>query len=81
VKGVAFTTPRSRLMDSIQAELDRALAKLPEGTNGAVVGIATSTGVNAAVVTRLGRGWDVAAWVGKSWGEPVAGGALVRKTW
>ena len=79
--GVQFKTPPSQFMQTIQAELDRSLAALPAGAQGALVGIATAAGVNAAIVTRVGPGWDVAAWIGKSWGEPVVGGALVRKTW
>lgn len=79
--GVQFRTPPSGLLTSIRAELDKSLAALPTNATGALVGVATERGVNAAIVTRLGTGWDVAAWIGKSWGEPISGGATVRKVW
>jgi hypothetical protein len=65
----------------VEAQIGRALAALPADAKGALVGIATAEGVNAAVVTRVGAGWDVAVWIGKSWSAPAVGGAVVRKTW
>lgn len=80
--GVAFNAPPEEQMPSIRAALDRAVAELPEGANGALVGVATPRGANAAIVARSGNRWQVAAWIGKTWDAPqVDGGVRVMKTW
>lgn len=80
-KGVAFNAPPEDLVPSIRASLDKAIATLPPGANGALVGIATERGVNAAVVAKGDHGWQVSAWIGKTWSGPVEAGARVMKTW
>lgn len=80
--GVAFNAPPEEQLPSIRAALDRAIAELPAGANGALVGVATPRGANAAIVARTEHGWQVAAWIGKTWMTPqVDGGVRVMKTW
>jgi hypothetical protein len=80
-KGVVFTTPPEVLLPSIHASIAHAIASLPPEAHGALVGVATEAGVNAAIVAKLDDDWEVMAWIGKSWRGPIAGGAQVMKTW
>ena len=79
--GVAFTQPPDHLIPDISASIQRALATLPQGKSGALVGVATTSGVNAAVVARINDTWTVQAWIGKTWTGPVTGGAQILATW
>lgn len=73
--------PARVISDSIKAAVDRTLGELPPGTHGAIVGIATDKGVNLAIAHRSDHGWEVAAYIGKTWTGPIEGGAFVKKTW
>ncbi len=80
--GVAFREPPVALQPSIRAAIADAVAAIPPGRSGALVGIATEKGWNAAVVSKLGADWEVQAWVGKDWSAPgVSYGTVVRKSW
>lgn len=79
--GVAFNQPPALLIPDISASIAKAVAALPQGKSGAIVGVATTTGVNAAVIARLDDTWSVQAWVGKDWGKSVTGGAQILATW
>lgn len=80
-KGVAFSAPGPELVPSITASIRRAVESLPAGSRGAIVGVATQDGVNAAIVARFDHGWDVQAWVGKRWAGPLEAGVQVQKVW
>jgi len=54
---------------------------LPQGKSGALVGVATTSGVNAAVVARINDTWTVMAFIGKTWQGPITGGAQILATW
>ncbi len=62
------------------AELSKGL---PRGATGGIVGVATDSGMNAAVVHRVGRSrhFEVATWIGKEWGSKVTGGGAVNVAW
>lgn len=79
--GVAIVTqPNVSIAASIQSAVRQTLGELPEDAKGAIVGVATKRGVNIAVAYKLDKGWDVAAWVGKSgWDQPIEGGVVVQK--
>jgi len=79
--GVVFNQPPDHLIPDISASIQRAVAALPQGKSGAIVGVATDAGVNAAVVAKLNETWTVQAWVGKTWGGSVTGGAQILATW
>jgi hypothetical protein len=84
MKGVAFNDPPEVLLPSIMDALTDTLAQLPPDKQGALVGLVTETGVNAAVVSRLPQGWAVQAWIGKRWIDGDGGlgvGASVMRTW
>lgn len=82
---VQFVAPPAKLLPDLRASITTALATLAPTERGALVVVGTTTpdGVkfNAAVVARVGDGWAVQGWIGKSWGQSVEGGAVVMKTW
>lgn len=80
-KGIAFVAPPPHLLADAQKVIDGIAKQLPKGTNGAVIGVATENGWNAAIVHRAGDRFQVAGWLGKDWSAPVTGGAAVRMTW
>lgn len=66
----------------LKSEVHRVLAEIPEGKNGAFVGVATESGMNIVVAHRVNDHWTVAGWFGKSgWSQPISGGAFVKGTW
>lgn len=79
--GVAVVhQPEVSIAQSIQTAVKKSLGELPPDAKGAIVGVATARGVNIAVAYKLDKGWDVAAWVGKSgWDQPIEGGVVVQK--
>lgn len=81
VPGVAFTPPPASLMAQASQILESSLAQLPPDAKGAIVGIATTAGWNAAVVHRIGNDFAIAAWLGKSWQGGLTGGTAIRATW
>lgn len=80
-KGVAWAAPPSHLFAEASALVDQMTAQLPADVQGAVIGIATAQGWNAAVVHRVGESFTVASWIGKSWHSELTGGAAVRVVW
>lgn len=80
-KGVAFTAPPTRLLADATKALEASLAMLPPDAQGAVIGLATDTGWNAAVVHKVHQQWTVGAWVGKDWGTGITGGGVIRGSW
>ena len=79
--GVAMNPPPLEHLPSITAAIEQATATLAPGARGGLVAIATTAGVNLAVVQKIGDRGSVVAWVGKSWGAPLAGGVAWRQTW
>lgn len=79
VKGVAFTPPPAERLGAISRAIDDAFKQVPEGARGALIAVANEKGANAVLVTKGPHGFDVQAWIGKSWGGSLEYGAAVRK--
>ena len=79
LKGVSFTPPPPERIGVISRAIDDAFKEIPPDASGAIIGIANEKGVNAVLVTRGPKGFDVQAWIGKSWGGSLEYGAAVRK--
>ena len=73
--GVAMSSPPEILLPSITAAVKKAATAIPDGKHGALVGVVCPTGVNLAVVSRLGDSVTVTAWLGKSWNAKAPGAA------
>lgn len=80
-KGVAMNQPPATLLESISKQVKEAVDTLPPGSNGAIVGVATTTGINLAVVSKLGEHVTIVGWAGRSWGQPMDKGAAVQVYW
>lgn len=78
-KGVAFNPPPAERIGVISKAIDDAFAQIPADARGALIAVANEKGVNAALVTRGPKGFDVQTWIGKSWGGSLEYGAAVRK--
>lgn len=80
-KGVAYVEPSPDHIPGLMASINSAFATLPRDAHGALVGIATDHGANAALVVRVGDTIKVETWIGKSWGSPKPSyGVAVMKT-
>ena len=82
-KGVAMNAPPAAILGDVSKMVADAVSALPVGSRGALVGIATTNAsggvnVNLALATKVGEKVTVIAWAGKSWGQPIAGGAAVQ---
>lgn len=81
-KGVALNPPPGPILAQATELVRDAMAQVPPDKKGALVAIATKQGdavnVNLALAVRAGNHVEVVSWLGRSWGEPVAGGAAVR---
>lgn len=82
-KGVELNAPPPHLFRDISASMEAFAATLKPGEQGGLVGIATTKGVQIAVVQKVGGAGTVVAWVGKSsgWGEPLDAGLAWKLTW
>jgi hypothetical protein len=80
-KGVALNPPPPHLFRDISESVDKFAQTLKADEHGGFVGIATTKGMNIAVVQRINQHSTVVAYVGKSWGEPIEGGLMWKLTW
>lgn len=85
-KGVAMNPPPASILANVNHLVSAAMSGVPEDGRGQLVGIATrnpETGavdVNLALATRIGSRVEVVAWMGKTWGQPVAAGVIGKVT-
>jgi hypothetical protein len=69
--GVAFNPPPASLFKQAMDKINEHVATLPPDADGAIVGVATNKGVNAAIVLKAPGGFEVQGWIGKNWGDEV----------
>lgn len=67
-------------------EINDSITKFVNATiaadeRGGLVAIATTKGVNLAVVQRTGKNSEIVAYIGKTWGEPLDAGVQWRQRW
>lgn len=81
-KGVEFTPPPTALLAHAEQLVSQMAEQLlPADAKGGVIAVGTDRGWNAAIVHRASDHFEIASWVGKSWGAGLTGGARVRATW
>ena len=66
---------------ALQAQVDKAVATLPDNAAGAVVAHGDLNGASLTVVGKVGDHWTVVAAGFRSWQGELAGEAQVRYTW
>ena len=81
--GVAMNPPPQAILGQVSRMVIDAAKTIPEGSRGALVGIATAdpdgkVNVNLAVAVKAGDHVRIISWLGKSWQKPVEGGAAVQ---
>lgn len=80
-EGVEMTLPPPTLLPTIRDYIDNAAAVLKPGERGRLVWIADTHGVNVAVVNKVNEHIEIAAFVGKRWGQPYAAGLVGQIHW
>lgn len=82
---VRFAPPPEHLIPDLQHSINNALSTLRADQRGALILVGTKDGdtvkFNAAIVARIDEHWAVEAWMAKSWGQSVSGGATVQASW
>lgn len=79
---VATAPPPSAFRSSINNEVMRVLGEADPTKTVTLIGIPTTAGVNLAIAVRkqterYGE-WEIAGYVGKTWGRPIEGGSYVK---
>jgi len=80
-QGVQFRPPPPEYLREVTSKISEAVAQIPAGKSGALIGVVTQRGANAVLVAKVRGDWQTMAYVGKSWGQPVEVGAAILKTW
>lgn len=80
-KGVAMNPPPASVLGDVAKMVRDAMANIPDNERGELVGIATrdadgTVNVNLALATKVGSHVDIVAFIGKSWGRPIAAAPL-----
>lgn len=73
--------PPGPIASMLKQQVHQALSEIPEGKQGALVAVATESGVNLVMAHRVDDKWTAAAWVGKTWDQPISAGAYVKASW
>jgi hypothetical protein len=81
--GVHTLAPTPSLLERLQPSIDREIAALPAGANGAFLAVANPAGGNLAVVARsTDNRLAVVGWVAKRWDAPALDyGVSTKVTW
>lgn len=73
--------PPAAMLGAVSKMVTEAMANIPDGERGQLIGIATraadgSVNVNLALAQRVNGHVDIIAFAGKSWGTPLAAAPL-----
>jgi hypothetical protein len=81
--GVMMVPPPPQFLHAIRESVEEYANAIPLTANehGGFIGIATTTGVNFAVIHKIGGRGMVVGYVAKQWGEPIAGGVQWELRW
>ena len=82
-RGNGFADDLRRFNDSnLQGEVERALAQLPAGARGALVGHSSFEKAGLALAARLPAGWSIGGFVDYHYSsKDLKGGAWVQFKW
>lgn len=84
VKGVVYAPPPADIAPAIHSQIDEFLKGLPSGADGTfLLDVSTDRGINGVLVARKDGRVDFAgaAYIGKSWGQPLRAGVVLRASW
>lgn len=78
---VQMTPPPLDLADAVRTKAVQIAGELGPQNRGAVVAVATTKGVNLAVMARMSGHWFVQGYIAKEWGQPLEAGGGVQLKW
>lgn len=82
---VQMVPPPAHLIGEVTRMVEDAASQLHPNEQGRFVWIATEKGVNLAIVQKVYQNShlrvNVAGWVAKEWGQPIAAGMAGTVTW
>lgn len=79
--GVAMNVPPPEYLSDTTQIIADAVAQLGPNDRGIMTWVATTKGVNLALVDKINDHIDVIAFIGKDWGHPVEAGLVGRVHW
>jgi len=81
--GVMLAPPPPILYGQISAAVEAYGDTLRSGERGGIVGIATTRGVQGAIILKTGERSTIVGWLGKpsGWGAPIEGGLAWKLRW
>lgn len=79
--GVEMQSPPAVYLEDTTQMISDAVAHLGPNDRGILTWVASTAGVNLALVNKINGHVDVAAWVGKSWNAPLEAGIVGRVHW
>jgi hypothetical protein len=81
IPGVKFNEPPVHHIPAIRDAVRGAFEHLPEGAKGGLFALVNEKGANAVIVTRAPLGFEIQAYIGKTWKGSTEYGANVMKVW
>ena len=82
VPGIIMRPPPPDTYGPITDAVEAYAASLKPHESGGVVGIATTAGINGAIVHKFGEHATVVGWIGSKWGKPdLEAGLAWKSTW
>lgn len=81
MRGVVMNAPPQEVLAQTNTMIRDAVAQLGKDERGVLTWIATTEGVNLALVQKVNDHVEVFGYVGKSWGKPLAAGIAARLHW
>jgi hypothetical protein len=76
--GVRYEAPPASILAQATQMVMNAAKTLEPDEKLALVTVVTTTGANAALVTRVRDDLLVTLWIGKNWGEPLSAGVAAK---
>lgn len=79
--GVVMEPPPGQYISETTRIIEDAVAHLGPNDRGILTWVATTKGVNLALVDKINDHVDVSAFIGKNWGSPLEAGVVGRISW
>ena len=78
---VQMVPPPALMLGEVSSMVKAAAASLAEGEKGKLTWIATTKGINLAIVNKVNDHVVITGWVAKGWGKPLEAGLAGTITW
>jgi hypothetical protein len=81
LRRVLMNPPPIDLEAAVRARVNAIAGDLGPSNRGAIISVATTAGVNLAIVARAGDHFFVKGYIAKEWGAPLDAGGAVEVKW